>query len=173
MIDDLEAEARDGADEFRIADFGFRIEDRVAVGPPSLPLPSRASAGRLYKQTQSASAGQAGGAVAEADHAKQTQFPRRGTGAGGTIMRNKANSPPRTGRRGPGRSQACDNASLPGVVPATNPIGRSRLRKTKPIPPAWPSVQNKPNFRLRRRRGPGAGRGAIVRNKANWEKFEV
>jgi hypothetical protein len=41
-----------------------------------------------------------------------------------------------------GRSESCDNASLPGVVPATNPI--------------WGS--------------PGGVGRPILRNKANWEE---
>jgi len=39
---------------------GLRIEEGVAAGPPSLRLPSRAGADRLYKQTQFAPAGTRG-----------------------------------------------------------------------------------------------------------------
>ena len=48
---------------------------------------------------------------------KQTQSPGRkrprGSRNAGATMRNKPNSPPRTDRRGPGRSQVCDIAWMP------------------------------------------------------------
>jgi len=68
---------------------GLRIEDKVAVGPPSLRLPSGTGAGRLYKQTQFSSAGQAGGAVAEVDRAKQSQSREARPGSGGRLCETK------------------------------------------------------------------------------------
>jgi hypothetical protein len=94
-----------------------------------------AGRGILYRQTQ----------FAGTNCAKQTQFPpdqNEGQVLGGkgfmvnrTVYRhrqNKANSRRhRVGRSPRARCQSCDNASLPGVVPATNPI-RWRIMRNKP-----------------------------------------
>jgi hypothetical protein len=71
-------------------------------------LSPRTCAGRLYKQTQFRSVA--------------------------PVLAAQTNPicPRRTSRRGRGWSQSCDNASLPGVVPATNPISPVGACTNKP-----------------------------------------
>jgi hypothetical protein len=65
-----------------------------------------------------------------------------------------------------GRSQSCDNASLPGVVPATDPIWHPGQAGGVP---AGAKRAKQSQFPAPGGTGP-AGRGAIVRNKPNFPR---
>ncbi len=70
---------------------GLRIEWRVAPGPPSLRLPPRAGAGRLYKQTQFAPAGQAGTVRGWSQACETNPISKSGlAGAGGDYAKQDA-----------------------------------------------------------------------------------
>jgi hypothetical protein len=113
----------------------------------------------------------------QGNSAEQSQFRQSAGGAEGEMCETKLNlgKMGHLGDDAPGKGQSCDNASLPGVVPATNPIpGKAGWPS---LAPARPIVRHRLDAPLRATKpnlgGPGvsgepdAGRRANAPNKPN------